>query len=91
MNIQIKTHDRTSPAEFPFSPVALRHEIVRAELAVDQWLNDARELRTMMAKLNGSSPIEIPHNSGFDEAIKFAEDLKSNLKGLPDAIWDYGR
>jgi hypothetical protein len=89
-HIQIQTEEksRTSPAEYPFSSVARRHEIIRAELAVEEWLNRARELRTMMTKLNGSSPIQIKHDSGFDDAIAFAEDLKSDLQGLPDAICD---
>jgi hypothetical protein len=91
--IQIQTEEkpRTSPAEIPFSSVARRSEIIRAELFVKRWLEDARELRAMMTKLNGSSPVAIPHDSGFDEAIAFAEDLVSNLQGLPDAICDrYG-
>ncbi len=89
MNIQIKTHDRKSPVEIKFGPrVATRSQIIEAELAMERWLEEGRELRAMMAKLNDASPIKIKHDSYFDDALNFGADVLSDIKGLPDALWE---
>lgn len=86
MNIHITTEGRKSPVEIKFSPVATRSEIIEAELAVERWVEEAREIRALLTKLNESSPVVIKHDSYLDDAISGGLDLLSDLKGLPDAI-----
>jgi hypothetical protein len=89
IQIQTEGKPRKSPVEIKFGPgVATRSQIIEAELAVERWLNDAREIRAMLTKLNGASPIPIPHDSYLDDTLAGGEDLLSELKGLPDAIWE---
>jgi hypothetical protein len=86
MNIQITDRGRKSPVEIKFSSVATRSEIIELALVVERFLEEAREIRAAVTKLNGSSPIPIRADSYLDDVIHGGLDLLSNIEGLPDAI-----
>jgi hypothetical protein len=88
------TTDRKSPIGIQISPVATRSEIIEIGLAVERFLEDARELRAAITKLNCSLPVKpVAADAYLDDVIHGGLDLLSEIEARPDMIlesreWD---
>ncbi len=88
------TTDRKSPIEIKFSPIATRSEIIEVGLAVERFLEEARELRAAITKLNESLPVaKVAADSYLDDVIAGGLELLSDIDARPDMIleareWD---